>query len=79
MTPLIFKKGVILLTENLKKPVRVGIRIASDTNDWLDKKSYEMGVPKSALINFAIENYKVQDTTVLSMPSMIKHLDNKEN
>jgi len=62
------------MADELKKPVRVGVRIASETNDWLDKKSYEMGVPKSALINFAIENYKMQDTTVNSMPGMIKQM-----
>lgn len=67
------------MTDELKKPVRVGLRIASDTNDWLDKKSYEMGISKTALMNFAIENYKTQDTTVSSMPSMIKHLNNDKN
>jgi len=62
------------MSDELKKPVRVGLRISADTNEWLDKKSYEMGVSKTALMNFAIENYRAQDTTVNSMPGMIKHM-----
>jgi predicted DNA-binding protein len=65
------------MTNELKKPVRVGLRISADTNEWLDKKSYEMGIPKTAIMNNAIESYKTQYTAVSSMPSMIKHLDNK--
>lgn len=67
------------MTDELKKAVRVGLRISADTNEWLNKKSYEMGISKTALMNFAIENYRTQDTAVSSMPSMIKHLDNEKN
>ena len=67
------------MINDTRKPVRIGARISAETHDWLQQKSDKMGISKSALIVFALESYKTQDTTVSSMPSMIKHLDNKEN
>lgn len=60
------------MTEELKKAVRVGLRISADANDWLDKKSYEMGVSKTALMNFAIENYIREQTVVHDMPKIMQ-------
>lgn len=44
--------------------VRVNTRISSELNEWLDKRSKETGVPKSALINIALEQYVMQVRSV---------------
>lgn len=44
----------------MNKPVRVNTTISHSTNEWLNKKSKEMALTKSALINIAIENYRKQ-------------------
>jgi len=67
------------MTDEIRKPVRIGARISADTHDWLEKKSYELGISKSALIVFALETYKTQDMTVMSMPGMLKHLDDDKS
>ena len=67
------------MSEDMRNPVRVGLRVSAETNDWLDQKAKEMGIPKTALMNFAIETYKSQNNVVSSMPSMLKHLENESN
>lgn len=57
------------------KPVRLNTRVSSRLNDWLDKKSAEMGVSKSALVAMAIESYRVQMETVDVMPTLLKKLE----
>lgn len=57
------------------KPVRLNTRVSSMLNDWLDKKSGEMGVSKSALVAMAIENYRMQMETVDVMPNLLKRLE----
>lgn len=57
------------------KPVRLNTRVSSKLNDWLDKKSAEMGVSKSALVAMAIEHYRMQMETVDVMPSLLKKLE----
>lgn len=44
--------------------VRVNTRISSELNEWLDKRSKATGVPKSALINIALEQYVMQVRSV---------------
>ena len=55
-------------------PVRLNTRISADTNEWLDKRAYEMGLTKSALINLAVESYRKETETVKAMPEMLKKL-----
>lgn len=57
------------------KPVRINTRVSSRLNSWLDKKSAEMGVSKSALVAMAVEHYRTQIETVDVMPSLLKKLE----
>lgn len=57
------------------EPVRVNTRIASDLNEWLDKRSEKTAVSKSALINLAIENYRKEVETVAALPALLKKLE----
>lgn len=58
-----------------EKSVRVNTRISARANKWLDTKSVEMAVPKSALINIAIENY-IKETEVLhGLPKLVQKLE----
>lgn len=40
--------------------VRVNTRISAEINDWLDARSKRTGVPKSAIIHIALEQYMTQ-------------------
>lgn len=55
--------------------VRVNTKISDKSNDWLDKKSLEMAVSKSALINIAIEHYRMQMEVLDVLPQMLEELE----
>lgn len=54
--------------------VRVNTRISARANKWLDKKSEEMAISKSALINIAIENYIKETEVVHGLPAVVEEL-----
>ena len=54
------------------KTVRVGSRVSPEVNKWLDKKSSEMGISKSAVIAVAIENYMKEQEVVKGIPEMLE-------
>lgn len=56
------------------EPVRVNTRISKRANEWLDRKSAEMSMSKSALINVAIENYIKEMDVVQYMPEIMDEL-----
>ncbi len=58
----------------MNEPVRVNTRISSDTNAWLDKRSEETAISKSALINLAIENYRKETEVVKGLPQLLEKL-----
>ena len=62
------------MSEIDKSPVRVNTRISYDTNEWLDRKSEEMALTKSALINMAIENYRKETEVVNGFPEILSKL-----
>lgn len=64
-----------MLKEEVKEPVRVNTRLSRDTHDWLERKAYEMGMNKSALINVAVENYRKESEMTRSMPQLMKKLE----
>ncbi|NLP49111.1 hypothetical protein [Bacillus sp. RO1] len=55
--------------------VRVNTKISERSNDWLDKKSVEMAVSKSALINIAIEQYRTQTEVIDVLPQIMAELE----
>lgn len=57
------------------KPVRVNTRISKRANDWLDRKSLETGISKSALINMCIENYRMQMEVTDMLPMLLNELE----
>lgn len=63
--------------EDVRPPFRINTRISADTNDWLDKKAYELGVTKSALISMAIEDYRKNTEAVYMIPGMMKAMDDQ--
>jgi len=54
---------------------RVNARISKKINDWLDKKSAETGISKSALIYLALENYVQQQETMDTMALLLQKLE----
>lgn len=52
-----------------QKPVRVNTQISARANEWLDKRSRETAVSKSALINMAIEQYMKESQVLEFMPA----------
>lgn len=63
-----------LLQMEEREPARINTRISADTNDWLDRRSKEVALSKSALINIAVENYRREVETVKVMPDIVKKL-----
>jgi predicted DNA-binding protein len=63
------------MSEKGRAPVRLNTRISADTNEWLDKRAYEMGLTKSAVINLAVEAYRKEVETVRAMPEVLRKLN----
>lgn len=47
-----------------ERKFRLNVRVSPELNEWLDKKSSEMGISKSSLVAMAIANYRVQLETI---------------
>jgi len=58
-----------------KPAVRLNTRVSHDLNEWLDRKSYEMAISKSALVAIAVENYRKETETVALMPTLLRKLE----
>lgn len=43
-----------------REMVRVNTRVSAEVNDFLDERSKKTGVPKSAIIHIALEQYIMQ-------------------
>ena len=54
---------------------RINARVSDRQNEWLDKKSVEMGISKSALVSVAIENYIKETEVVYGFPKIISELE----
>lgn len=57
-----------------RSPVRINTKISARANDWLDKKSKEMALSKSALVNIALENYIKESEVVHGLPRLFDEL-----
>lgn len=55
-------------------PVRINTRISKSTNDWLDQRSIEMAISKSALVAIAVENYIKETEVVSGLPRLLDEL-----
>lgn len=58
----------------MSKPVRLNTRVSYELNEWLEKKSEEMAISKSALVAVAVENYRKENITVEVLPDLLKKL-----
>lgn len=54
---------------------RINTRISDRLNDWLDAKTEEMGITKSALVAIAIENYMKETEVVQWLPRVLEELE----
>jgi len=66
------------MLDEIKPPVRVNTRISHNANEWLDRKSEEMAISKSSLINMAIENYRKEAEVVENMPKIARMMEELE-
>lgn len=66
------------MTETMRDPQRLSVRVSADLNDWLDRESQAMGMSKSAIVAFATEQYRQQKNTTVSIPEMIELLKKEE-
>lgn len=55
--------------------VRINTKISDRANEWLDKKSEEMALSKSALVNIAVENYIKETEMVHGLPKLVRTLE----
>lgn len=58
--------------------IRVNSRISYKANEWLDKRSEDTGLSKSALMMLAVENY-IQQTQMMETMSDMTAVYNKLN
>lgn len=58
-----------------RTPVRLNVRVSHDLNQWLDKKSEDMAISKSALVALAVENYRKETETIAYLPALMKKLE----
>jgi len=63
------------MERNNNAPVRLNTRVSKQLNDWLDKRSLEMGISKSALVAVSIENYRKETDVVEVLPQLLKKLE----
>lgn len=63
------KIGVIVMAEE-NQIVRLSVRVSKENNDYLDKKSMQTGISKSALVQIAVEQYRQQAEAVSAMNNM---------
>lgn len=61
-----------------KEMVRINTRISSVMNDWLDERSKETGLSKSAIVMLAVENYYSQTEVMKNMANMAYLMDKLE-
>ena len=55
--------------------VRVNTSISKRANEWLNKRSKETALSKSALINVAIDNYIKEVEVVEGLPAILAELE----
>ena len=63
------------MTDNL---FRLNVRVSKENNDYLEKKSRETGISKSALVQIAVEQYRQQHEAVQDMNKMEIYVDQLE-
>lgn len=74
MAPL-SKKEMKAMTDQL---FRLNVRVSKENNDYLEKKSTETGISKSALVQIAVEQYRQQGEAVRAMNNMERYVDQLE-
>ena len=55
--------------------VRLNVRVSKENNEYLDKKSMQTGISKSALVQIAVEQYRQQAEAVNAMNNMEKFVN----
>lgn len=66
---LLLERGKIMAEEE-NQLVRLNVRVSKENNDYLEKKSRETGISKSALVQIAVEQYRQQAEAVTAMNNM---------
>jgi len=61
-----------------REPMRLSVRVSADLNDWLDAESKAMGMPKSAIVAFATEQYRQNKNATINIPDMVELLKQDE-
>lgn len=70
------------MSEPVREPVRINIRIPAEINDWLDKESKRTAVPKSSLVYMMIDSYisqKAVVSTMQGMPELMNRVEKANN
>lgn len=71
--PILFPPFKIMEVQQMT--VRLNTRVSDRLNEWLDKRSEEMGISKSALVAVAVENYMKETEVVQGIPKLIAELE----
>lgn len=58
---------------------RLNVRVSKENNDYLEMKSNQTGISKSALVQIAVEQYRQQNEAVQAMNKMEKYVDQLED
>lgn len=63
----------------MNKPVRINTRISHLQNEWLDRRSAETSLSKSALVAIAVENYMNQVEVMENIKDLIERMERLEH
>lgn len=74
---LLLERGKIMAEEE-NQLVRLNVRVSKENNDYLERKSAQTGISKSALVQIAVEQYRQQNEAVQAMNNMQKYVDQME-
>ena len=61
--------------KQIEEPVRVNFKVSKRANDWLDIKSKELAISKSALISMAVEHYIKENEVAHGLPKLLLELE----
>lgn len=69
-TPLYFLYGGDLVTIQ-----RMSIKVSKDMHEWLKAEADKRGLNMNAIIIFALEQYKREETVLPQIPAMMEELE----
>lgn len=68
-----------MMAEEKTELVRLNVRVSKDNNEYLERKSKQTGISKSALVQIAVEQYRQQAEAVTAMTNLESYVTQMDN